>query len=201
MKSVFDKYRKKERNKYIKKIAIGTMVNIGCGFCLFCIVMSILEKEFEFVEIFLILLIVLFLLVGIWMTVSSLICIINPNNGKLAKSIKSQANYDEEPLELIINEIENDMINNPHEFKDLLIGNEWVIGDEAIRITNISGVFPKITEIRGKTNITEYILYLVDKKNNLQANTMKNEDELYKAADIILSQASNAVTGKMEDLL
>lgn len=93
------------------------------------------------------------------------------------------------------------MINNSHEFKSLLISNEWVIGDEAIRITNISGVFPKITEIRGKTNITEYILYLVDKKNNLQANTMKNEDELYKAADIILSQASNAVTGKMEDLL
>lgn len=138
MKSVFDKYRKKERNKYIKKIAIGTMVNIGCGFCLFCIVMSILEKEFEFVEIFLILLIVLFLLVGIWMTVSSLICIINPNIGDLAKSIKSQANYDGEPLELIINEIENDMINNPHEFKSLLISNEWVIGDEAIRISNIS---------------------------------------------------------------
>lgn len=84
MKSVFDKYRKKERNKYIKKIAIGTMVNIGCGFCLFCIVMVILEKEFEFVQIFLILLIVLFLLVEIWMTVSSLICIINPNIGDLA---------------------------------------------------------------------------------------------------------------------
>lgn len=28
---------------------------------------------------------------------------------------------------------------------------------------------------------------------------MKNEDELYKAADIILSLAPNAVTGKMED--
>lgn len=124
-------------------------------------------------------------LLCIYETYTDLRDVFCPAKSRLAKSIRSQLPYPDEAPDLteLFAMVDRDIQENGIWFDRVAVGHEWVLGDEAMSIPRIRGVFLRdeikahVTENRRQT--TRIIqLWLVDNRKQMQCTDLRNPSEL-----------------------
>lgn len=99
-----------------------------------------------------------------------------PDRGVLGKSLLSYTDGTKYGnVRSLFLRIDEDMAANGRKFGYLWVGEEWVLGDEAMRIERIRGIF-RIKIWRGKRH--EYAICLVDDRRNVQTTNIDRESHL-----------------------
>ncbi len=109
----------------------------------------------------------------------------------LGKSVLKQAKT-YETLNDLLETINADMERGHEQYEKVFIGREWVLAEEAMRISNIRGIFT-IT-LRKSDNA----LCLVDEKNELLTESFIGFDDMSKAVDLLKEQCPDAESGTYE---
>lgn len=130
-----------------------------------------------------------------------------PEHSALADSIRSQLPYPDEapPVAELFAMVDRDLRENGQRFDQVIIGREWVLGDQASYIPRIRAVFGRdemVTRHNGKTNTTtrEVELYIVDDRNQTQFTGLKNPRELPMIMDCLRLRAPDAYFGDYHEL-
>jgi hypothetical protein len=140
------------------------------------------KLRFSAVDIRITALLVLMCIGGGWRAVLSFYRAFFSVSGKLTQSVLSQRTDRKQKAEELFAEIDADLAQNVVAFGKLRVGSAWVVGDEAMRLDRVCGIFTEKNFLVGnRRNI--YHLYLIDRDNNLQDNLMSCESDLNDAAD------------------
>ena len=121
---------------------------------------------------------------------------LRPQKGKLARSIFTQMEsyVDEEEIHTLFRQIDEDVALG-RQIGPIYIGEQWVLGEEAMRLERVRGVFgfaPKRS--RGRR---EFTLILVDQDDNVQTASMASED-LQAAQDYLAGLLPPVATGGLD---
>lgn len=129
--------------------------------------------------------------------VTGLLSIFNPDNGKLGRSVKRYSDGTiHTDVAFIFGEIEKDIHEHGKKFGCFWIGKEWALGEEAMRVEFIRGIFSfKIW--KGKRY--EYAICLVDEQENVQVTNLTREKELDALYDYLRERIPGAASGNFED--
>jgi len=131
-------------------------------------------------------------LLCIYETYTDLRDVFCPAKSRLAKSIRSQLPYPDEAPDLaeLFAMVDRDIEENGIWFDRVAVGHEWVLGDEAMSIPRIRGVFPR-NEIKTHTNGSRrqtariVQLWLVDNRKQIQCTDLRNPSELDMAVNCL----------------
>lgn len=144
----------------------------------------------------------LFLLFGLFLCYTSLRDSFIPERSQLAQSIRSQLPYPDEapPVSELFSKIDQDLQENGQTIDRVMIGKEWVLGDEASYIPRIRAVFGRDEIVHrhhdGKTTSSRVIeLYIVDDRNQTQRTRIKNPNKLTMIMDCLRLQVPDAHFG------
>lgn len=139
------------------------------------------------------------LFAGVYETFSSLRDSLFPGQSCLANSIRSQLPFPEEAPDVreLFAMVDRDMAENGLRFDRLMIGKEWVLGDEASYIPNIRGVFIDHTVRRRSNGGTVHIIFIkiVDKRRQVQMTELRDPRELDNIITCLQMRAPGIVVG------
>lgn len=106
----------------------------------------------------------------------SILSMLHPDRGVLGKSLLSYTDGTKYGnVRSLFLQIDEDMAANGRKFGYIWVGEEWVLGDEAMRIERIRGIF-SIAKWRGRRY--EYAICLVDDRRNVQTTNVDRESHL-----------------------
>lgn len=115
-----------------------------------------------------------------------------PKHTILGKSIVNQLRGHEE-FQGVIEAINADMNMEPHKFGDVFIGRVWILGTEAMRLSDIRGVF---CIDAGKKDLA---LCCVNEKQNIWAAGTDDKEDRDDAAKFLKELLPDIVTGDKDD--
>lgn len=123
-----------------------------------------------------------------------------PEKSDLAESIRRQLKYPDEAPDVseLFAMVDRDIAESGTWFGNFAIGNEWVLGDKAMRLDRLRGIFYQITAHRnsqGQTHFS-YQIFLVDEKGVIQHNYLKTKDALLTAYGALCSRVPLARRGE-----
>ena len=126
-----------------------------------------------------------------------------PEKSRLAQSIREQLPYPEEapPVKELFAMVDEDLRRNGQWFGKLAVGKQWVLGDEAVLIPRIRGVFWR-DQIRTRrsgnrvstTRILE--LRLLDARRQCRSVSFRRPGELQAAVECLRQRVPAAVFGE-----
>ena len=122
-----------------------------------------------------------------------------PARSALAQSIRSQLPYPEEapPVEALFAMVDKDLEAGSQWFGPVGIGQEWVLGDQAVRIDRIRGIYT-VDEIHTGSRRSRRILELVlfDDRGQKAVTDFRNPSDLQAAADCLALRVPEAARGR-----
>lgn len=124
-------------------------------------------------------------------------------DGRLMKSLLSQRTSESETAAMLLAQIDEDLAKGRVTFGKLRVGSEWILGDEAMRLSWLRGIFSVKERVRIPTNLPQwaYKLYLVDRNNTVQWTLMTRESELDSAVGYLSERLPDAFVGDDEDMI
>lgn len=137
---------------------------------------------------------------GLYESVTSIRDTFFPSKSRLAKSIRSQLPYPEEapPVKELFAMVDKDILENGVWFDRVVVGREWVLGDDATYIPRIRAVFGRDEiqrrRVNGRTITGEVIqLYIIDDRKQVQATGLRNPNELKQLLECLRLRAPDAL--------
>lgn len=122
---------------------------------------------------------------------------LHPEGGKLGKSLIPYTDGTKQgDVSSLFLRIDEDMATGGQKFGYLWVGREWVLGDEAMRIEHIRGIF-SMKIWRGKCY--EYAICLVDNHRNVQTTNVSRESQLDGAYSYLTELLPHAAQGGMDE--
>ena len=144
----------------------------------------------------------LFLLLGVYLIVTGVRDVLLPARSGLAKSIRAQLPHPEEapPYPELFELVDRDLVEH-RAFGSLRVGAEWVLGDRAVRLERVRGVFQKV-EVRyrrkgGANHLFQLIL--VDDRRESHITNFHSRRTLADAGAYLLTRVPAAVSGDGRD--
>ncbi len=115
-----------------------------------------------------------------------------PARSRLAQSIRSQLPYPDEAPDVsdLFAMVDRDIQENGVWFDRVAVGKEWILGDEAMSIPRVRGVFPrdeiKIRHNGGRQQSARIVeLWLVDDRRQVQCTDLRSPSELEMAVNCL----------------
>lgn len=139
------------------------------------------------------------LIVGIYETFANLRDALFPSKSRLANSIRSQLPfpYEAPDVKELFAMVDQDMEKNGLRFDRLMIGKEWVLGDEASYIPNMRGAFidhtVRLSSNGGNAHII--ILCIVDNRRQVQVTELRDPREIGNIITCLQMRAPGIVVG------
>lgn len=128
-----------------------------------------------------------------------------PEKSQLARSIRQQLPYPEEapPVKELFAMVDEDVRQNGQWFGRLVVGREWILGDEVSYIPRIRGVFWRDetrTRRSGNRVTTTRILqlWILDDRQQCRPTDLRQPKELQAALDCLRQRAPAAVFAKYD---
>ncbi|MCI8453888.1 MAG: hypothetical protein HFE84_04655 [Lachnospiraceae bacterium] len=139
------------------------------------------------------------LIAGVYETYTNLRDVFFPEKSRLAKSIRSQMPYPDEAPEVgkLFAMVDADIRENGRWFDRVAVGNEWVLGDEASKISRIRAVFGRDETIYrtsgGRTQTRRILeLYILDDRRQTQMTGLRKPAELQALLEYLEFKAPEA---------
>lgn len=139
------------------------------------------------------------LIVGLYETFVNFRDSLFPSKSTLANSIRSQLPFPEEAPDVaeLFAMVDQDMEKNGLRFDRLMIGKEWVLGDEASYIPNIRGAFIDHTVHLNNNGGTTHsiMLCIVDNRRQVQVTELRDPREIDNIITCLQMRAPGIVVG------
>ncbi|WP_371367130.1 hypothetical protein SRRS_12150 [Sporomusa rhizae] len=202
MEQTIKAYIRKERLRYFGRGVAWLMLALIGFFGSLGTLYEVLDGKIRFsaMDIGITTLLVLMCIGGGWRAALSFYRAFFSESGKLTQSVLSQRTDRKQKAEELFAEIDADLAQNVVAFGKLRVGSVWVMGDEAMRLDRVCGIFRETIFLVGSSPRSIYHLYLMDQDNNLQCNLMTYESDLDDAADYLSGRLPNAFVGDITDL-
>ncbi len=196
-------YMRKERLSYLGRGVAWLLLALMGFFGSFGNVLAAMDGKTNFsaIDITIIALLIMMCIGGGRCAVLSFYRAFVSESGKLAQSVLSQRTDRKQTAEELFAEIDADLARHAVAFGKLRVGSVWVMGDEAMRLDRVCGIFKDKSLVPFNSSQRVYQLCLVDRDHNLQGNLMTSEPALDDAADYLSGRLPNAFVGDITDLL
>ncbi len=123
-----------------------------------------------------------------------------PEKSRLAKSIRSQLSYPDEapPVKELFAMVDEDIRENGRQFDRAYVGKEWLLGDDASRLSRVRVVFWRDeTTVRhrgGRTQTSRTIqVYVLDDRKQVQVTGLRDPRELTPLLDCLKLRCPEAL--------
>lgn len=125
--------------------------------------------------------------------------LINPENGVLGKSLRVYSDGTvETDIPHMFRKVDEDLTDGCMTFGRLLVGKEWILGEEAMRVNRVRGIFRSNML---KKNAREYGIILVDDNDNILTATITRKSDWEAAYNYLTGLFPQADSGEMKDYM